>query len=76
MATDASTKLNGNLNKDNFDMNTIKDNAGRWYEMSKDNGAEMVDRSVEMAKKYPIHTALGAGALGLAAGFVIGKILK
>lgn len=71
-----TTKLNGTHNTHGLNAEAIRDNASKWYEMSKDNGAELVDRSVEMAKKYPIHTALGAGAFGLAAGFIIGKILK
>lgn len=70
------TTPNGTTHSDGFNMDHLKDSAGRWLEISKENGSEMVERSVDMAKKYPVHTALGAGAVGVITGFVIGRLLK
>ena len=67
---------NGTVNSESFNMDNLKDSAGKWLEISKENGSEMMERSVDMAKKYPVHTALGAGAVGVITGFVLGRLLK
>ena len=73
-----NTTLNGAAStpSEGFNMTSIKHNAERWIEMGRENSSEMMERSVEMAKKYPIHTALGAGAVGMVTGLVIGRLLK
>lgn len=35
-----------------------------------------VDKSVHMVKEYPIHSALGAGAVGFVAGYLTNKFFK
>lgn len=40
----------------------------------KDTTNRVAEESVELIKKYPEHSALGAGALGFFAGYVISKI--
>lgn len=51
---------------------TVSDYSDRAVNVSRD----AVERSVEVAKEYPVHTALGAGAIGFLAGLIINKILK
>ena len=58
---------------DNF---AIQDRALEAYENSKEATNQAIERSVELAKKYPVHSALGAGAVGLVAGVILGKITK
>ena len=43
-------------------------------ERAKTTGADTVEKSVEFAKKYPVHSAIGAGALGIVAGYLLGKL--
>ena len=73
-----NTTLNGSgaTPSEGFSMNSIKHNAERWIEMGRENSSEMMERSVEMAKKYPVHTALGAGAVGIVTGLVLGRFLR
>ena len=71
-----TTMPNGSTNSEGFNMASIKNNAERWIEMGRENSSEMMEKSVEMAKKYPVHTALGAGAVGMVTGLILGRILK
>ena len=61
---------------ESLNVDEMKHNAEKFLELSRENGAEMVEKSVEMAKKYPVHTALGAGAVGIAAGFILGRLFR
>ncbi len=58
----------------NDGIENLQDFAGEMVERAKTTGADTVEKSVEFAKKYPVHSALGAGALGLVAGYLIGKL--
>lgn len=73
-----NTTMNGAgaTSSEGFNMSSIKHNAEKWIEMGRENSTEMMEKSVEMAKKYPVHTALGAGALGMVTGLVLGRLLK
>ena len=75
-STKTTPMPNGASNPNHFNMEHLKDSAGKWLEISKENGSEMVEKSVEMAKRYPVHTALGVGAVGVVTGFLIGKLFK
>lgn len=51
----------------------------RASELTEDAGKmsnEALEKSIEVAKKYPLHTAVGAGIVGFIAGVVSNKILK
>lgn len=40
----------------------------------KDASQETIKKSVQVAKDYPIHTAIGAGVVGAAIGFLFGRL--
>ena len=35
-----------------------------------------INKGLEIAKEYPLHTAIGAGALGFIAGLISNKLMK
>lgn len=53
-------------------LTTVTDYSDKALEKSR----ETVDRSVKVAKKYPIHTAIGLGVLGFIAGAITSKVSK
>ncbi len=51
----------------------------RASELTEDAGRmsnDALEKSIEVAKKYPLHTAVGVGIVGFIAGVVSNKILK
>lgn len=60
------------LSKEKFDK--IATTVAELHDNMKDTTNRVAEESVELIKKYPEHSALGAGALGFFAGYVISKI--
>lgn len=54
----------------------LSDQAVEYSDRAIAAGKNAVSKSVEFSKEYPVHTALGAGALGFLAGALVSKILK
>jgi len=69
-----SQALLSKKNENQFDnmIDKVSDISHSAMEASK----EGVEKSVVFAKKYPIHTAIGAGVVGFATGFFVNKFLK
>ena len=68
----------GNSMKDKYD--SVEDSALKAKKQIEDATAElteqtkkMADASIEVAKKYPLHTALGAAAIGFAVGLLLNR---
>lgn len=70
------SKSNGTASSQGLDidkaMSTVSDMGGNL----KDASQETIKKSVQVAKDYPVHTAIGAGVLGVAIGFLFGRINK
>lgn len=60
------------LSKEKFDQ--IATTVADLHDNMKETTNKVAEESVELIKKYPVHSALGAGALGFLAGYVISKI--
>ena len=52
---------------------SAKDAVSEVSENLADQTKQIADASVEMAKKYPLHTAVGAAAVGLAVGLFLNR---
>ena len=72
----SNTNLNGKNSTTNDNAVALQERAYEVLENSKHATNEAIEKSVEIAKKYPIHSALGAGAVGLVAGVILGKMTK
>lgn len=60
------------LGKEKFD--EIATTVSDLHDNMKATTNKMAEESVEFVKKYPVHSALGAGAIGFLAGYIISKI--
>jgi ElaB/YqjD/DUF883 family membrane-anchored ribosome-binding protein len=60
------------LSKEKFDQ--IASTVSDLHDNMKETTNKVAEESVELIKKYPVHSALGAGAIGFLAGYVISKI--
>lgn len=54
----------------------IMDHANEVSQQAMDTSKKAMEKSVELAKEYPLHTAVGAGVLGFVAGVISNKIIK
>jgi len=74
MSNTQNKTSNGLITKENVDglISTVSNASETAVQSSQKAMAE----GVKIAKEYPIHTAIGAGVVGLLAGFVGSKILK
>ena len=64
--------------KDNTErqLDTVVSNMTDISERAIETSKQTVDKSVEIAKKYPVHTAIGMGAVGFIAGAITNRLFK
>lgn len=60
----------------NENINTLVETVSEYSDKAVDASKDVVERSVKVAKEYPIHTAIGACLVGFLAGIIISKTLK
>lgn len=61
---------------DSNQLNEIVSTVSDYSERAMEESRKAVDKSVQVAKDYPVHTAIGAGVVGFIAGVVTNKLLK
>lgn len=54
-------------------LSQVADNLNKITDKVKQASSDLADRSIEMAQKYPVHTALGAVAVGFILGAFIAR---
>jgi len=57
-------------------LNEIVSTVSDVSEKAMEESRKAVDKSVQVAKDYPVHTAIGAGVVGFVAGVITNKLLK
>jgi len=62
------------LSKDKF--NDIAETVSELHDSMRTKTQHVAEESVEFVKKYPLHTAVGAGVLGFLAGYATKKIAE
>jgi ElaB/YqjD/DUF883 family membrane-anchored ribosome-binding protein len=61
---------------DSSHLNEIVSTVSDVSEKAMEESRKAVDKSVQVAKDYPVHTAIGAGVVGFVAGVITNKLLK
>ncbi len=61
---------------DTSHLNEIVSTVSDVSEKAMEESRKAVDKSVQVAKDYPVHTAIGAGVVGFVAGVITNKLLK
>jgi len=68
------TNLLNNISED--ELNQLVQSLSNASERALDNSREVMEKSVQIARDYPIHTAIGAGVIGFFAGLIANKLIK
>lgn len=70
-----TSRTNGKLSHADRDLRSAVDNVTDFGKELVHASEEKIKVGVDYAKKYPVHTAIGAGVAGFALGFLV-KSLK
>ena len=62
------------LSKEKF--NDIAETVSELHDSMRNKTQQVAEDSVEFVKKYPLHTAVGAGVLGFLAGYATKKMTE
>lgn len=66
-----TSKANGQLANSDRDLSSMVNNVTKFGKDLVHASEEKIQVGVQYAKKYPVHTAIGAGVAGFALGFLV-----
>ncbi len=69
-------KAHARLNDASKKIDQVAGQAVEYSDRAIEASKNAVAKSVEFSKEYPVHTALGAGAIGFLAGALVSKIFR